>query len=123
MKNITSFLITLYFVVVSAVALFTFMFSAGQLLDTGLKTYVFKAADVPSYIQRCDSTSIPRYQPDDQSDDEWIAECEERRERAFEDHNRQKASDAVQALALILVSLPIFLLHFHVVRKEWKRRD
>lgn len=123
MKQIASFLITLYFVIVSAVALFTLMFSGGELVNIGLKSYIFPAANAPSYIGSCDADAAQLYLAEDESETDWLEKCEQRRERSFEDHKRQQASNAVRSLALVLVSLPIFLLHFNVVRKEWKRRD
>jgi len=38
----------------------------------------------------------------------------------MENYGREKANNAVRNLALIVVSLPLFILHFRVVYRDWK---
>jgi hypothetical protein len=123
---VKQFLTSLYFIVVAAVTIFTLMFGAVDLLSAGLKTYVFTAADVPSYLETCDTTDM-RFPVEEFSDaaatdkeGEYIASCESRNEQSIERYHQQKAESAVQSLSMILVSLPLFLLHFRVVYRDWK---
>lgn len=130
----SSLILRIYFGVVAAVTLFTLMYGAIDFLTIGLKTYIFTAADVPEYgIANCDSADA-KYQygtvpaptkaaPDatrDLTDEELKARCEASNTTALENYKSQKANQAVRNLALILVSLPLFVLHFRVVYRDWK---
>lgn len=121
----SSLILRIYFAVVSAVTLFTLMFGTIDLLSAGLKTFIFKAADVPEYgLENCEVT-VPRYpeakiegQPE-YSEEELKAMCEARNADAISNYHRQKASNAVRNIALIIVSLPLFVMHFRVVYRDW----
>jgi hypothetical protein len=132
----SALVLRIYFGLVSAVTLFTLMFGTIDFLSTGLKTYVFPAADVPPYgIVNCDSLDAKyqygtEYVPGKLSTDpatsreltseETKARCEAANETAMENYRTQKAQDAVRNLALIIVSLPLFVLHFRIVYRDWK---
>lgn len=125
MSKGSSIILRIYFGVVSAVTLFTLMYGAIDFLTIGLKTYVFTAADMPTWLESCDSAA-PRY-PEakiegqkEYTDEELTAMCEARNADAIGNYERQKADDAVRNLALIIVSLPLFLIHFRVVYRDWK---
>lgn len=126
----SSLVLRLYFSVVAAVTLFTLMWGAIDFLTLGLKSFVFKSADVPYGIINCDD---PRAlegwygkpvsvvaQDGEMTAEEQKARCEASNATALEDYSRQKADNAVRNLALILVSLPLFIIHFRVVYRDWK---
>lgn len=126
MSKGSSIILRIYFAVVSAVTLFTLMFGAIDLLTIGLKTYVFTAADVPEWgLENCDVTT-PRY-PEarpaegtvEPTKEEQQAMCEARNADAMDNYTRQKASNAVRNIALIIVSLPLFVTHFRIVYRDW----
>lgn len=125
MTKASSFILRLYFALVSAVTLFTLMFGAIDFLSLGLKTYIFKAADVPDYLENC-SQSITYNKPvvvegqTPVSDEELAKQCEARNAQTIENYHRTKATDAVRNLALIIVSLPLFVLHFRIVLRDWR---
>lgn len=125
MTKASSFILRLYFALVSAVTLFTLMFGAIDFLTLGLKTYVFTSADVPDYLENC-SESIRWNKPilsEGQTmptDEELLKQCEARNESSIESYHRQKATQAVRNLALIIVSLPLFIVHFRIVYRDWK---
>lgn len=132
----SALILRIYFGLVSAVTLFTLMFGTIDFLSAGLKTYVFTAADVPSYgLTNCDSPdakymygteTVPAKVATDPATtrelttEETKARCEAANETAMENYRTQKAQDAVRNLALILVSLPLFVLHFRIVYRDWK---
>lgn len=122
---VKQFLTSLYFIVVAAVTIFTLMFGTVDLLSTGLKTHVFKAADVPSYLEVCSANTVEWVEePEiDASIKEAMDDCAARNERMLAQYQQQKAEDAVQSLSMILVSLPLFLLHFRVVYRDWKNEE
>ncbi len=127
----SSLILRLYFAVVAAVTLFTLMFGAIDFLSIGLKTYVFTAADTPDYLQNCANPESRYYgapvdptikQP---TTEELQKQCEAINADSVANYERMKASNAVRNLALILVSLPLFLLHFRIVYRDWveERKD
>lgn len=119
MSKASEFILRLYFAVVAAVTLFTLMFGMIDLLSIGLKTYVFTAADVPNYIENCSNqTRVPIGEDFDEV--AYAEKCQARVENEQENYQRQKASDAVRNLSLIIISLPLFLLHFRVVWNDWQ---
>lgn len=130
-----SLILRIYFAVVSAVTLFTLMYGAIDFLAIGLKTFVFKAADVPPYgLINCDDpTALEGYYgkpidvvqaPTDVEDalteEERQARCEASNATTMDNYEREKANQAVRNLALIIISLPLFALHFRIVYRDWK---
>lgn len=123
-----SIILRIYFAVVAAVTLFTLMFGTIDLLTIGLKRFVIRAADVPEWgLENCDNTTsrYPEAKIVDDTTKEYTAEelkamCEARNADAVDTYRRQQASNAVRNLALIIVSLPLFILHFRVVYRDWK---
>jgi hypothetical protein len=122
MSKASSFILRLYFAVVSAVTLFTLMFGLIDFLSLGLKTYIFTAADVPTYMRSCGDLSAyaPKTTDGSTNAEQQLADCERWRAEDLENYQNQKANDAVRDFALILVSLPLFLLHFRIVYRDWK---
>ncbi len=126
MTKASSFIIKLYFAVVSAVTLFTLMFGLIDFLSIGLKTYVFKTADVPSYTRTCGELSTFPAQPKGEgrsveyTPEQQKADCERSQMDDLKNYHTQKANDSVRDFALILVSLPLFLIHFRFVYRDWK---
>jgi hypothetical protein len=121
MAKSSSLILRLYFAVVSAVTLFTLMYGLIDVLTVGLKTYVITAADVPDYLQNC-ANPVP-YPVDVTTSGPTMEaqrkQCDAVNEETISNYNRQKASTAVRDIALILVTLPLFLIHFRVVHKDW----
>jgi hypothetical protein len=120
----SSLILRLYFAVVSAVTLFTLMFGLIDLVTLGLKTYVITAADVPDYLQNCANLDSRYYAPVDATvkqptAEEQLKQCEAANADSIANYERTKASAAVRDIALILVTLPLFLLHFKVVYRDW----
>lgn len=131
----SSLILRIYFGVIAAVTLFTLMYGLIDFLTIGLKTYIFTSADVPAYgLVNCDSPDagyqfgtrpvpVTKTNPDGNemlSTEEITARCEASNATALENYKTQKANDAVRNLALIIVSLPLFILHFRVVYRDWK---
>lgn len=123
-KGTSSFILRLYFAVISAVTIITLMYGLIDFLSLGLKTYIFTAADVPTYLRTC--SDVTAYAPakvnedDTYTPEEQKADCERAREEDLLNYRNQKANDAVTDFALILVSLPLFLIHFRFVYRDWK---
>jgi len=125
----SSWILRLYFAVISAIMLVTLVFGTIDLLSIGLKTYVFKMADVPDYIENC-SVSVSYMAPVPASDKtsakvdeanraQALKDCETRVADSLVSYKRQKATSAIHDIALILIALPLFALHFRFVYKDW----
>jgi hypothetical protein len=122
-----SLIMRIYFALVSAVTLFVFMFGLIDILRIGMKTYIFTAADVPTYLESCDGGSMyapatdKLSEPNTQISTEQLkAECNSRNAAAIDNYRRQKADAAVRNLAMIMVSLPLFIGHFSIVYRDWR---
>jgi len=120
MTKSSEFIIRLYFVIISIVTLITLMFASVEMLSIGLKTYVFTDADVPSYIETCSDMFM--YKPIDieLTEAESLDLCESHKTEEIERYHREKANSSVMNLSLILISFPLFLLHFRIVYRDWK---
>ncbi|MEK9155101.1 MAG: hypothetical protein AAB839_00460 [Patescibacteria group bacterium] len=128
----SSLVLRIYFGVVSAVTLFTLMFGAIDFLSIGLKTYIITSADVPSYLENCNAPTgaygAPYNEPIKMADGvtrtyteaELKSQCESRNAMSLQNYKQQKAEAAVRNLALIIVSLPLFAIHFRIVYRDWK---
>lgn len=128
-QQTSSFFTSLYFTLVSAVALFTLMFGLIDFLTIGLKTYVFPVADRPSWgINDCSApNSLDEFKfrvgESEIDEEELMRRCELQNEQRMREYEAQKAESSVRNLALIIISLPLFLIHFRFVRQEWLNRD
>lgn len=124
-----SFILRIYFAVVSAVTLFTLMFGAIDLLTIGLRQ-VIPGADQPEWgLENCSDTTNRYPQAmtvdedatvDEPTEEELKAACEARNADMLRNWESQQAANMVRNIALIIISLPLFIIHFRVVHKDWK---
>ena len=122
MGKASSWILRLYFAVISGITLVTLMFGAIDLLSIGLKSSLFKAADVPDYIQDCSLIPVQApatkdYVPPTQ--EQLQKDCATQQASNMANYQRMKASNAVHDLALVLIGLPLFALHFRFVYRDW----
>lgn len=128
-KKIARILFITYLAIVSLIGLVMTVVSTSQLIDAGLKTWVFPAADVPEWMENCNDPYDKRVIPVMDADAEEVDEaaelkaCEERVAAQIEQHKVEKARDAVRNLALFIVGLPLFLVHFRWFSKERKSNE
>ncbi|MBI5147832.1 MAG: hypothetical protein HZA37_01625 [Parcubacteria group bacterium] len=89
-----------------------------RLVGLGLKTYVFTKADIyyeypttrPTMLPMLDGKEIEAKQPTK----EEVEEYQNKQQTA----NRQR--EAAEALAFIIVGLPLYLYHWSVIKKDKK---
>lgn len=127
--SVASFILRVYFALVSAVTLFTLMFGAIDLLTIGLRQ-VIPGANQPEWgLENCSDTTNRYPQPmavdtgetlDEPTEEELKAACEARNADMLRNWHNQQAAGLVRNIALIIVSLPLFIIHFRVVYKDWK---
>ena len=102
-----SVILRIYFSLVSFVTLMILVFSVADLVNLSLKTFVFPAADAPDYQVYCDTNvQTPK-------------DCDTQRENAAKQALVTKEQNAVRDLSLLIVSAPLFWLHFRIVYKDW----
>jgi hypothetical protein len=115
---------SIYFYAVSIIALFMLVFSAVDLVNLGLKTWIFKNAE-PMY-SRCVPGSYGPIGKMPSSIDENAptgptqAECDLQNKQNEENIVRQNQSSAVRDFSMLVVAIPLFLFHFRIVQKERK---
>lgn len=123
MKN--NLIRSIYFYAVSIIALFMLVFSAVDLMNLGLKTWVFKDIE-PQYsvctpgiygqIGKTPSAIV------DVPTGPTQEECDRQNKINEENIVRQNKSSAVRDISMLAIALPLFLFHFRIVQKEWKER-
>jgi hypothetical protein len=114
---------TIYFYLVCFVALMTVVFSAADLINIALKTWVFTKADSDYYYAPaivCPATMDKSL--DTTTSAQMKADCEKQQKLNGEqsENNRiaQKQSNVVRDISLIVVGIPLFLYHWQIVRKK-----
>ncbi len=103
------------------------MFGAIDLVSLGLKSYIFKVADVPDYLENCSNVlmgypaaPVPMTKDYVKPDEAALRkDCEARNVTNVENYRRMKATNAIHDIALIIIALPLFGLHFRFVYKDW----
>lgn len=120
-RQIYFYAATLIFLIMSVVAMIS-------LLNLGMKTYVFTKADM-AYGQTCDEFGNAFYAPKPVSEpgqpavrelsaEEKAADKAACEKNLAEQRSAQRQRDLVQWLSMLLVSAPLFVLHFKWVQKE-----
>lgn len=113
-----------YFYAVSLVGLLMLVFSSADLINLGLKTWVFTAAEEAEYAVYPEFPR-PAYAPDGkplkepkENPEEIKAQMAEKQEFAKKQRRAQKQRDALRDISFLIVGLPLFLFHFRVVQSE-----
>ena len=123
----------LYLYAVSIISLFLLVFAGGQIVNLGLKTWVFTLADSAN-MQRCDESGNVYYgggpvpaKPvgvDGKSTEPTMTAEEKATAKATcvanldEQRRADKQRELVSALSMLIVGAPVFWFHFKLVQKE-----
>lgn len=119
---------SLYFYLVSFVALMMIVFSAADLINTALKTWVFTEADKNFYSipDMCGSingmTPLGMRQDSTTNTDTIREDCKKQNEinEKQQETNRiaQRQMNIVRDISLIVVGIPLFLIHWRILRRK-----
>lgn len=136
LKNIIK---TVYFYLFSLIGLIIVVIGGIQLLNIGLKTYVFKAADSDRRLSMRQPTmpyfseeSVSKLSASKELTDEEKAAIRRWLEsfKQWEEEGKNvdyiaagRSREAATSTAMILVGLPLFAYHWLVIRKELKKKD
>lgn len=117
---------SIYFYLVSFVALMMIAFSSADLINMALKTWIFTEAD--NYTYRMDCPTTPYYDEkgavinDAAIKNQRIADCEKQQEinQKNDEQNRvsQRQNNIVRDISMIIVGIPLFLIHWRIVRSK-----
>ena len=119
-----SIILRIYFAAVALITLVTLMFGAIDFLTIGLRKLI-PGADRPDWgYQDCANRPVEIKAAGDTTpsltDDQWKAQCERDNAMQLENWKNQQMAQMIRNLSLIIISLPLFILHFRVVYKDWK---
>lgn len=131
---------TIYFYLVSLIGLMMIVFPSAQLINLGLKTWIFtKADDLEKFyaappipiserggiteiksIQSCKNT-CEFSDEQKQSIANWLEDYEKWQKNSQNQEGRlvaQRQRDAVTAISFLAVGIPLFWLHWRIIKKE-----
>lgn len=96
----------LYLYLFSFIGLLISVIGSIQLVDLGLKVYVFKGADTYEYSRPVKV--------------EGMEEIDYEEEKAMQERerNRQRQRQASTAIAMLLVGIPLYKYHWKLIQKE-----
>lgn len=117
-KNIQGWIRTVYLYLISAITIIMVIVASVSVVRIGLDTYVFQI-DRPAYWHNeCMTPRVVNEGGSEMTD----AELEACKERALEDAREQLAHerkrDVSEALAMLLVALPLYLYHWRVIQRD-----
>lgn len=116
-SNKSGLIKSIYFYLVSLISLMMVVFSTADLVNLGLKTWVFTKADrADYYIQPCAVPPMPK--GTDAPNVDQMVVCEQNNKQQAENYAAQKQRDAVRDIAFILVGIPLFAYHWRTLRRE-----
>ena len=111
-----------YFYAVSLVGLLMLVFSTADLINLGLKTWVFPAVEQSEYAPYPKSAYPPDVVAPKESPEAAKARLAQEQEYSKLQRRAQKQRDAIRDISFLIVGLPLFAFHFRVVQKE-KSKD
>lgn len=106
----------LYLYLFSFIGLLVCIIGSVQLVDLGIKVYIFKGAD------RFDNFVTPtKVDPNGKEVVLSEKEKEEQKKQQEIETQRQRQRQASTALAMLIVGAPVYLYHWNTIQKENKR--
>lgn len=114
---------TVYFYLVSLIGLMMVVFSLADVVNIGLKTWVFPKADLNEYKQPTCAVTVMKDPNLKETEDQYamrMKSCEESYVNEDEARAIRNQRDAVRDISMIVVGVPLFLYHWIIVRKEQK---
>lgn len=109
----------IYLYLVSFVALMMIIFSAADLVNILLRTYVFTKADQNYY--NYPTPACPALAPGNTTSTKENSGCINQEEQLQADKNNrdaQRQRDLVRDISLIVVAVPVFAYHWKIIRKR-----
>jgi hypothetical protein len=108
----------LYLYLFSFVGLIISVFGSIRLAQLGMKVYLFKDADI--YFNSYTNTI---YGPDGKAIKQTEEEIRLQEKSAREEAKKQRQREASEALAMLLVGIPLYKYHWGIIQKESKNKN
>lgn len=121
MLNKSSLIKTIYFYLVSLIALLMVVFSTADLINLGLKTWVFPKTNNNYYGPTCAlmvPTPIEKGATQTTATVDYVKQCEVDRKNQEDMAIIQNQRDAVRDISMIVVGIPLFLYHWITIRRD-----
>ncbi len=117
---------SIYFYLVSFVALMMVVWSGADMINIALKTWVFTKADTYTYRAPCPTMPYYNEKGVEISDPEIKAqrakdcEAQETMNQKNEEQNRiaQRQMNIVRDISMMVVAIPLFFIHWRIVRRK-----
>lgn len=114
---------SIYFYLVSFVALMMVVFSTADMINIALKTWVFTQADKDMYAYPRAVCEVPTTPTDPKTVPAMSkADCEKQNEENIKQQEAsriaQKQRDVVRDISMIVVGIPLFLIHWRILRSK-----
>lgn len=112
---------TVYFYVVSLIGLMMVVFSVADLVNLGLKAWVFPKADLNEYKQPPCAMQVfkdPNLKETDEQYQQRVKACEASYVNEEEARAIRNQRDAVRDFSFLVVGIPLFLYHWTTIRRE-----
>lgn len=128
-KSKSTIIKSLYFYVVSFVALMMIVWSGADMINIALKTWVFtKADDYMYYDGRAACATLPAPVPDPKSTtpvvskEQMIKDCEMQNEISIKQQEisriATRQANIVRDISMMVVAIPLFFIHWRIVRRK-----
>lgn len=135
MTKTTKIIRTVYLYIAALVSLIFVAVGSGTLLNTALKTYVFPKAEKGGY-SRCNEQP-PVYGLDGMKNSNLTTEEQKQQianlitdyenwkknNSGEECYSAERQSSVVDAITMIVIALPIYLLHWRIIKKEKEEKE
>ncbi len=109
---------TIYFYLVSFVTLMMIIVSSSMIINIGLKTYIFTKADFYTNYYPGSGCGVKPDGKTPMTVEECAVEQDRMKKNDEESRMAQRQRDLVNNLSLLIVSAPLFFVHWRMARKK-----
>lgn len=114
-----SVILRIYFALVSFVTLMMLVFSVSDLINIGLKKYIFTEANKESWsTSYCEKQYVKENVLE--TEGEMKDRCKRQETQEIYAAKIRNQQSLVRDISMLIVSLPLFILHFRIVLRDWK---
>lgn len=106
----------LYLYLFSFIGLIIAVIGTIQIVDLGMKIYIFKDAD------KYDAQLTTKFDPSGKEVQLTEAELKDQKEKQDLETKRQRQRQVSNSLAMLLVGIPLYKYHWSLIKKEDKKK-
>lgn len=106
----------LYLYLFSFIGLLVVVIGTIRLVQLGIKVYVFKGADqfAPAYA--------PITTPDGKTIAQTKVQIDEQKKANDDETKKQREREVAEAVAMLIVGIPLYKYHWNIIQKESKKK-